>query len=182
MRTTTPTRAEQFLRAHGPSLSSEIAASLVAEGVTASNARKLVQRSGPRVGRLHSIRFAHNDRFLFLLDDFLQPRFWDRLFESFDTKESAYGLALHAIRARNGFVPRGHFDIICGSPGKMKGQIGASNILNALVATKLADLESHVELGQCVVLRPEVLANHRLAKPGAVRARMIAEDLLLSGL
>jgi hypothetical protein len=64
----------------------------------------------------------------------------------------------------------------------MKGQIGASNILNALVATKLVDLESHVELGQCVVLRPGVLANHRLAKPGAVRARMIAEDLLLSGL
>lgn len=182
MRLTTPTRAEQFLRVNGPSLSSEIAASLVAEGITASNARKLVQRSGPRVGRLHGIRFAHNDRFLFLLDDFLQPRFWDRLFESFDSKESAYGLALHAVRARNGFVPRGHFDIICGSPGKMKGQIGASNILNALVATKLVELESHVDLGQCVSLRPEVLANDRLAKPGAVRARMIAEDLLLSGL
>jgi hypothetical protein len=169
----------QLLAARGPCLSSELAKDLVRSGLSPAAARKRIQRSGSGVRRLAFINFPHNDQFLYLSSQFKTEQFWRELLRVLNLTESAYGLALNALLARGGAVPRSHFDIICGSPTRMKGQLGSNSVLSGLTGTDLLEAVPHQEFGELVTCSNSLYLADNIQKPGATRARLIAEDLLL---
>ncbi len=170
---------ESYLGKNGPALSSTVSDYLEQRGLTATNARKAVQRAGPNVVKLRKIRFRHNDQFLYLRSDYRSARFYQNLLLAFDKKESAYGLAVNSLLARDGLVARPFFDIISGSPVLMKKQISSGRLLQNLMEIGVVEVVNHADLGECVSLTTVVGDVSLSSKPLNFRARLLAEDILL---
>jgi hypothetical protein len=173
---------ESYLEQNGPALSSAVARYLQQQGLSETNSRKAIQRAGPNVFKLSKIRFSHNDQFLYRPDEYRGLRFYKNLLAAFDEKESAYGLAVNSLIARDGLVPRAYFDIISGSPVLMKKQISSRRVLQRLTEIGMIEILNHAELGKCVSLTSSLEDISRLLKPSAFRSRSLAEDILLGGL
>ena len=173
---------ESYLAENGPALSSTVAGYLQQRGLTSSNARKAVQRAGAGVFKLSKIRFRHNDQFLYRPDEYRSSRFYQSLLAAFDEKESAYGLAVNSLIARDGLVAKPYFDIISGSPVLMKRQISSGRVLQRLTEIGIVEVVNHADFGECVSLTSALEGVSVLAKPGAFRARLLAEDILLGAL
>ena len=173
---------ESYLSQNGPALSSAVAQYLQRRGLSDTNSRKAIQRAGPNVFKLPKIRFRHNDQFLYRPDEYRGARFYTNLLAAFDEKESAYGLAVNSLIARDGLVPRPYFDIISGSPVLMKKQISSRRILERLTEIGMIETVNHADLGECVSLASGLEDISRLLKPSAFRSRLLAEDILLGAL
>jgi hypothetical protein len=173
---------ESYLSENGPALSSAVARYLQSRGLSEANSRKAIQRAGPDVFKLNKIRFKHNDQFLYRPAEYRGERFYQNLLAAFDEKESAYGLAVNSMLARDGLVAKPYFDIISGSPVAMKKQISSGTVLERLKDIGMVELVNHADVGECVALAPVFADVARLLKPSAFRSRLVAEDILLSGL
>lgn len=169
---------EEYLSANGPALSSTVARYLRQRGLSGSNSRKAVQRAGPDVFKLTKIRFKHNDQFLYRPEQYRSDRFYQNLLAAFDEKESAYGLAVNSLIARDGLVPKPYFDIISGSPVLMKKQISSGRVLETLTEIGMIETVNHADLGHCVSLTTAANVS-ALLKPNSFRSRLVAEDMLL---
>jgi hypothetical protein len=129
-----PDLITQFLKTHGPTLSSRIVEWLVKHGLTRETARQRVSRAGGPVKRLVGIQFPNRERFLFLQDDFGKPEFRDNLADALQQSRTSYGRALVALESRGGAVPEHFFPIISGLPVEnAKGQVLASLVLDRLL-------------------------------------------------
>jgi hypothetical protein len=173
---------ESFLAKNGPALSSAVSGYLQRRGLSSANSRKAVQRAGANVFKLSKIRFKHNDQFLYLADEYRSSRFYQNLVAAFDEKESAYGLAVNSLVARDGLVPKAYFDIISGSPVLMKKQLSSGIVLQRLTELGIVELVNHADLGECVSLTLALGDVSSLLKPSAFRSRLLAEDILLGAL
>jgi hypothetical protein len=172
---------ERLLKQHGPNLSSAIARHLVAAaGVTNVNARKLVQRSGPRVVRLKGIRFPRNERFLYLQEQYQSEPFWRSLLQAFNTSGSVFGLAVNSLIARDGMVPASQFGITSGSPIRLRGHLSHEVVLAKLLEIGLFEMIDSADLGPCVTFSSRSLFDG--AGPKVLSARTVAEQVLLGAL
>jgi hypothetical protein len=171
-----------LLSRHGPSLSSELAINLTNDGVSPAAARKRIERAGPPVRKLAYVKFPHNERFIFLDEQFKTDRFWRAILAAFQKRESAYGLAINALLARDGVIPEKLFSTISGSPVRMKGQISSEAVVRGLLNTELISRTPHPEWGSVLSTSTPLLLPGQSLHPGLSRARLIAEDLLLIGL
>ncbi|QDE70168.1 hypothetical protein [Myxococcus xanthus] len=171
---------QEFLRQSGPTLSSHLCTLLQGQGIPAATARKRIERAPPEVQKIKNLRFPHNERFVYLKEQWNTEEFWQALLKALDDTGSVYGLALHALKARGGLVPRKHFSIICGSPEFLKKHVPAQGVLERGLDLRLFRLQTHARLGECVTF------GERLPLPSiplnAVRARRLTEDLLLNAL
>ena len=129
--------------------------------------------------RLAYLRFPHRARFIYLKENFASPLFWDRLVSALQDSKSAYGLALAALKARNGIVPIAHFPIVCGSPKRLSKHLSYERILENLCRAKLAQTTHLPSIGDCITLIEEP-GYYRFIQTN-VRARLIAESVLLAG-
>jgi hypothetical protein len=170
----------QFLKQNGPSLSSEITADLVkTRGLSPEAARQRVSRTGKDVLRL-DLSFPKRAKFLFLKDQAGSGHYWERLEQALLSSKSAYGFAITALSAREGIIPKSHFEIVSGSPIKQKKHLSADVVLNKLLSANLLK-EIHVEgIGPCVYLGLHI--NHIDSLIPAMKARIFAEELILIGL
>ena len=169
---------ENYLRHHGPCLSSELSEYLVNDQkLTPTAARKRVSRAKGQVHRLSYISFPRKARFIYLQEQFGSPTFWDRLVEKLLQAKSAYGLAIAAIQQRGGVIPLRHFEIACGAPLKQKRHLSPTTISDRLIQAKLLQRTDVPGLGECITLVQSAGYYDRTA--GEVRARLIAEDFLL---
>ena len=132
--------------------------------------------------KLTKIRFKHNDQFLYLPNEYRSSRFFQNLLAAFDEKDSAYGLAVNSLIARDGLLPKPYFDIISGSPVLMKRQLNSGSVLQRLTEIGMVEIVDHADLGECVSLTSALGDVSPLLRPSSFRSRILAEDILLTGL
>ena len=168
---------EAYLRTHGPALSSDVSAYFQQAGLSSAAARKRIERSGDEVRRLRRVRLPHNQRFLYLEDQFGKKEFQERLIDGLDRVRSVFGQALFAMEARGGIVPKPYFSIISGCPERVRGHLSPTTVLEILEGLGAVIVEDIDEVGPCVRL----LWPDQRVSPAAAKARLIAEDILLFG-
>jgi hypothetical protein len=137
----------QFLNKNGPCFSSDITEYIVSkEGISETTARKRVSRAlqENNIQKLSGFKFPKNETCLFIDGQQKHTDFWKRLLKAFTKKNTAYGRALNALRARGNAIPRAYFDTICGSPiSNLKGHPKSSLILKNLLDIGFLKEESH---------------------------------------
>lgn len=173
---------QALLSSQGPMLSADLAKRLEATGVTAVNARKLIQRASGAVSRLSGVRFPRNEQFLYIGDDFGSSKFWKSLLKAFDARSSVYGWAANALIARSGAIPSYQFNIISGAPLRMKGQVSAESIRQRFEQIRFLSSTTLKDLGPCFLINPAVDDQLPDNPFSALRARLLAEEILLDAL
>lgn len=173
----------KYLKRNGPSLASRIASHFRSEGVSYAAARKRIQRakSLEGVSTLYAINFPHNDSFLYLTEQYNRSEFWEALIKAFDDTNSTYSKIIHSLMARGGTELRGRIALFSGSPSRLRGHIGAEVVLEKLVKVGLLEVRSSEDFGEYICVT-EKAALYRDNELGWLRARLIAEEVLLRGL
>jgi hypothetical protein len=170
---------ELFLRTYGPHLTSEISAYLVATlKIKPDAARQQVLRAKLPIRKLGYIVFPHRARFAYLEQDFGSPRYWQALENALLATNSAYGLAIAAIRERGGLMPVDHFKIACGSPLKQLKHLSPDTVFTRMNEAGLLNKTMVSGLGECITLTQS--EDYFQDSVPLVRARLITEALLLT--
>ncbi|MGY2491131.1 hypothetical protein [Cupriavidus sp. CP313] len=167
-----------YLVAHGPRLSGEVAGALVQTlGITPSAARKKIERQL----RSDSVRsldltFPRRAQFLYVKAQYGNSRFWRNLAAALEESNGAYARAIWALRARGGVIPLTHFDSAAGS-SRGPRQLSGEAVYKRLVSVGLLQEIEVPGLGACVAFaKGERFIDDLIP---AVRARLIAETVLL---
>lgn len=142
----------------------------------------MIERSRQSIYRFDRIRFTHNQQFLYLPEHYKQGPYWEGLIRAFKITNSVYGLALQSLIARGAMIPLPYFDIVSGSPERLSKHISSSTVLKQLVGIGLFEIVEHSDLGACVKITDGALPELTLPKPSMLRASVIAEEIILSGL
>ena len=170
---------ETFLRTHGPCLTTDVSAHLVQTlGLSSAAARKRTSRARGEIKRLAYLTFPHRARFIYLKENFGSPLFWSRLVSALQDSNSAYGLALAALKARNGVVPTAHFPIVSGSPKRLSKHLSYERVLENLCRANLVQNTRLAGIGECLTLVEP--PGHYEFFQSIVRSRLIAESILLA--
>ena len=176
-----PDVIERYLGTNGPCLSSEVSEYLTkVQNITPAAARQRVSRAclSGTVKHLIGIRFPRKTRFIYLQQQFGSPKYWSRLNEVLLETNTAYGLALAAIRLRQGLIPEAHFAIACGAPLKQKRHLSSETVFKHLVQAGLLQKTKIPGLGESISLKQQSAGHYGHVVP-AVRARLITEKILL---
>lgn len=144
-------KVEAILERSGPCLSSALAERLVKlYGVSAPNARQLIQRSG--VKRLKGISFPHRTSFVYLTSQYGSIYFFDSLIDALKSTNHACGYGLSALQDRGGILPIDQFRIACGAPKLQSKQINAGSVVEQLLAANLIKRVALAGIGECLAL------------------------------
>lgn len=170
---------EDFLKSHGPCLSSQIADHLSQKlGISPTAARKRVSRLAGNVRRLSYVTFPRRARFMYLEQQFGAPVYWEKLVAALMQTNTAYGNAIAALRQRGGAVPERLFPIVCGAPVKQQRHLSPETIFARLNEAGLLKRIALPSLGDCVVIVQADGYYDQLARQ--LRARLITEGFLLT--
>ena len=172
-----PISIEHLLNINGPSSSSKIKDSLVAEGLSEEAARQRISRSRGNVRRFTTIRLPKRESFLYLDSQYGSYEFWNSLVKSHTETNSAYGVAMQSIMARGGAIPKNFFSIVSGSPKKLKKHMASNHVLEKLVSCKLLKIENDEELGECVLIDAQGLLEYSGIE--SLRAILVVEDIVV---
>ena len=172
---------ENYLKTYGPSLSSEVTEHLVKVlNFSPVAARKQVSRARGEVRRLAYITFPRKARFIYLRQEFGSPLYWERLIEALLKTKSAFGLAIAAIKQRDGLIPEAHFAIACGAPLRQARHLSPDTIFQRLETAGLLQKTNVAGLGPCITLIQS--AEHYDFLEAEVRVRLITEEILLTAI
>src|SRR5438067_4285321 len=99
---------ESVLLHRGPLLSSALIRELVQTGLSGVSARQRIRRAllppKPRIYRLARLSFPHNQKLLYLGQQFRTPRYWSSLVNAMIESGSVYGIALASLQLRGGMT------------------------------------------------------------------------------
>lgn len=169
----------EFLAVHGPALSSDIAASFRASGLSDAAARQRLSRLPDGAMALSGLTFPKRARFIYLERQFATEKYWDALLAAIKKYNPAYAAAIAAVRSNGGLVRRCDFDVISGSPLRQKKQVSSETVLQRLCAVKILDKINDSVHGECIFLGSLGEAS---AKRSILRARLMTEDVLLDAI
>jgi hypothetical protein len=169
---------EQLLTRLGPSPSSKIKDSLVSGGLSEVAARQRISRSRGKIRRFTTIGLPKREQFLYLDDQYGSHQFWNSLLDSHTQTNSAYGIAMQSLMARGGIIQKEFFNIISGSPKKLKKHISSDNILKGLISCKLVKLETDEELGECILIDAQGALEY--SETASLKSRLVVEDIIVS--
>jgi len=170
---------KDILQEHGPLASSKVKEFLISAGISNDAARQRLSRAKAPVRRLLSLNLPNNEGFLYLDRQYASSAFWQALLQVHTEKKSVYGLALHGLLARGGTIPKQYFDIVCGSPRKLKRHVSSFIVLEQLIAVKfLKEIEDPI-MGTCITID----ANGCLpcSSIRTIRSNLVVEDLMING-
>lgn len=169
---------EQVLRDFGPCLSSVAAAELRRRfSLTESAARQRIARREFPVRSLDDLPFAKGQSFLFLANDFQSQKFFRALTTALERNHGAYARTIQALGARGGIMPLRHLAsaaALADTQGQLSEQVLVERLVKAEVLTEV-DVPGQ---GACVGFRSTADLDDPIAH---MKARLIAEDLLLAG-
>ncbi|OYR18272.1 hypothetical protein [Brucella thiophenivorans] len=173
---------EDYLNVNGPCLSGELSEYLVKTyKIAPATARKRVSRAidtnNTVIKKLHGVTFPHKARFIYLTKDFGSLRYWMELENALLKSNSVLGLAISALRARNGLIPLKHFKIACGAPLKQSRHLSPEIVIERLQAANLIEIKSINGLGDCVALIKRDNVYERIA--AELQPRFIVESIVL---
>ncbi|MDX2263474.1 MAG: hypothetical protein NW215_00685 [Hyphomicrobiales bacterium] len=164
----------------GPSLTTELIAEFAKRGVSSTSARQRIARANDTIKRLAGLRFPYNARFLYLPDQFGDAVYWNALERVFQDHGKSYWSAVTGLKARGGCFPKKHFASVCGTPAARKRQLSPQRVLERLIAINLMEEFVDEATNQTFVrFKP---AHYRSERVEIVRARMIAENVVLHGM
>lgn len=172
---------EDVLWRIGPALTTELIAEMAKDGVSHDAARQRIARADDfTIKRLAGLCFPHNARFLYLDDQFGDRKYWHALERVFREHGKSYWSTVASLRARGGIYPRQLFDGVCGSPAVRARQLSPQRIFERLSAINLLE-EVHDDATNetYVKFRPLEYGSDSV---GQIRARLVAEDVVLHGL
>ena len=169
---------ENLLIKLGPSPSSQVRKGLVSSGVSEEAARQRISRSKGKVRRLTSIGLPKREAFLYLDNQYGTVEFWNSLVDSHTQANSAYGMAIQSLMAKGGVLPKKFFNIMSGSPRKLKKHISSNSILEGLISCKLAKIELDEEFGECIVVDAQGCLEY--SKTKSLKSRLIVEDIIIN--
>jgi hypothetical protein len=163
-------------------VSSGVIAALKEHGASPDAARKRLGRavSVGSVRRLTGLRFPHNERFLYLGEQYGTEQFVDALLTAMRESGSVYGIALSSLAGRGGVRPSDQLPVISGSPTALTGHIPTSRVLEELTSVKFLERFHDPSLGE--VLRFTRRIPMHVVSVAAMRARLVAEDVLLAAI
>nr|MBF4301684.1 hypothetical protein [Vibrio anguillarum] len=171
---------EKILRENGPCLSSDLNKRLVEKfGISPATARKQVSRGCPDMHRLNGINFVRNAKFIYLKKDYRSPFYWNALYGAFQETNSAYWIAIAALKQRGGPIPYKHFLICCGSPLKQQKHLSPEEVLKRLESVGVIKQKYFEGLGKCVILIEHEDRDWLVAEQ---QARLLAENILISAI
>lgn len=171
-------KVEAILERLGPCLSSSLAERLITlYGVSASNARQLIQRSD--VKRLKGISFPHRTSFVYLTSQYGSKNFYDALVDALKSTNHACGYGLSALQDRGGILPIDHFKIACGAPKLQSKQLNADRVAEQLIAANLIKRVTLTGIVECVALASLTAADEQDAFVD-LSSRLTIEAMALS--
>lgn len=171
---------ENILLTNGPLPSSKVKAYLIRAGLSDDAARQRLSRANPPIHRLTSLKLPRREGFLYLAKQYGSRDFWHALMDALAGTKSAHGIAMLSLLAHGGTIRKRSFDIICGSPYKLKKHLSSFIVLKQLMAVKfLKEIEDPV-LGTCISLD----ANGYLpcSNIRTIRTKHHIEDIIVSAL
>lgn len=166
-----------LLKAHGPSLTSEIIAKLRDNGVSDAAARQRVTRALPKLERLAGLRFSKNARFIYLEDQWGTAEFWIALERAFKAAGLSYWGAVVGLKARGGRCPIEMFPIVCGTPRARQRQLSPERVLERLKAINFLEEQKDPATNQSYVVFKA--GHYHVDSIEKTRARLIAEGVAL---
>lgn len=167
-----------FLRDHGPTRASTIAAALQAEGLSADSARQRVSRTSAPVRRFPVPLLPKREGFLYLDGQRNTEQFWDHLLRDLRATGSVYGAAIDGMLARGGTILAEDFPVISGAPARpQKKQLAADLVLKRLQAAGAVSAIHDPDVGDLLIARG---FTERTGK-APLKARRLAEAVLLDG-
>ena len=160
----------------GPCLSSQIQDFLVSQGKSPVAARQAISRFRSKLHPINII-FPHNERFICTKNDFGSNLYLESLRAAILTERtSCYALALRALEARGGLIPKSHFLIACGSPLSQKKHVSIDTLLTRLIDSNLIEEFDSDLLGNCIQINGCNTSKAELE----TYARISAEKILIN--
>jgi hypothetical protein len=169
---------QALLKKMGPTLTSDLIAALVKNGLSETAARKRVQRAQGLYQRLAGLRFEKNARFIYLPEQYGASEYWEKLEEACRRSGKSYWSAISMLKARGGIVPLEQFPRITGAPAARKGQLSSQRILERLTAVNVLEEVAEADR-QYIQFHPGHYHRDSLAQ---VHANEIAEIIALQGI
>ena len=165
------------MKKNGPGLTSEFITALTKSGISASAARKRIQRAGNQYKRFAGLRFEKNARFIYLEGQYGDKRFWEKFENACYIAGKSYWVAIVFLKSRGGIVPIELFPRITGAPVARKSQLSPDRILDRLLNINLLEIYSESEKSY-VRFKPQCFRRVSLLE---VRANDAAEEIALTG-
>lgn len=176
-------KLSSLLKNKGPCLSSTLAELLIqSKNISAESARKVISRA-VLAGEISSIKnlFPKREQFVYLSDTYGSDEFWHALTEALIKSGSALGLALSALLARGGIIPRRDFGAASGSPVAMKKKISFSVVWQRLVNIGLCTEIFLPGIGECIALREKEEKRYDSVSR-QIHARLVTESIFIATL
>ncbi|EDX0370690.1 hypothetical protein GTL21_001292 [Salmonella enterica] len=170
-----------LLKREGPCLSSTLADLLIqSKNISAENARKVISRA-VLAGEINSIKnvFPKREQFVYIRDSYGSDEFWQVLTDKLIESGSALGLALSALLARGGIIPKRDFGAASGSPVAMKKKISFTVVWQRLVKIGLCTEIILPEIGECIALR-EKDERRYYSVSRQIHARLVTESIFIA--
>lgn len=167
-----------FLREHGPTRASTIAAALQAGGLSAHAARQRISRTTAPVRRFLVPLLPKREGFLYLDGHRNTEQFWDNLLRDLRATGAVYGAAIDGMLARGGTILAADFPTISGAPARpQKKQVAADLVLRRLQSAGIVSAVHDPDVGELLIARG---FTERTGK-APLKARRLAEGVLLDG-
>ncbi len=168
----------KLLKINGPGLTTEFISALTANGVSASAARKRIQRAQGSYERFAGVRFEKNARFIYLQEQYGDPQFWKKFEEACHQAGKSYWAAIASLKSRGGVVPTELFPRVAGTPAARTSQLSPARILERLSKVNLLEEFSEGERDY-IRFKPFNFPRDSLSQ---VRANELAEEIALLGI
>ncbi len=169
---------KKALQKCGPSRSNLLVDELTkSSNISPQAARQRLSRSRSPIERLGNSLLPRGESFFFLRDQFGSEWYWKNLLRDLRATGAIYALAIDALDARGGVLPKGEFPTISGAPIALRKQVLSSKVEKTLVELGIMD---HIEIegmGSCFEANPAALVMP--TSSNRIRGRRVAESCLL---
>lgn len=166
----------------GPCLSTKLANYLVEKhGLSSEAARQRISRASDEFQKLKSLPFARGATFVYLKRQYATDEYWENLYEAIFSVDGAYSWALAAVLCRE-ILPVHHFHIACGAPIAQKRHIASAAVLKRMTEAGVLVVTDQPGIGPCVMTRQTCISPDLDAISAGVRARLMAESVLLDSI
>ena len=137
-----------------------------------SRARTPVERYGHLLPRREAFFYLERQR--------NKECYWVNLLRDLRETGSVYACAIDGIAARGGIVPVDDYAVVSGAPIALKKQISSAGLAKRLVDLGIMKEKEIGGLGRCFVANPNAVMEP--LEPGPIRARRLAEGIILDAL
>ena len=148
--------------------------------ISSQAARQRLSRARTPVERYPGHLLPKREAFFYLRDQRNKKCFWDNLLRDLRETGAVYACAIDGLAARGGVVPEDEFAVVSGAPIALKKQVSSEQTARQLFTLGVMWRASGNGAGYSFAADPSAII--RPLEPGQIRARRLAEGVILDGL